>query len=235
MNNLIQLDYLDKNVRAVRERISAAAENNKRSVDGILLLAAVKYASAEEIDYVHKVLGICDVGENRVNTLLEHYEKTDNEGLRYHFIGTLQKNKVKYIYDKICLLHSLDSLPLAQEIEKRCARDGRSLDCLVEINIANEADKGGVSPSELLAFTDALSEYPHVNVKGFMTMAPAGCTQEEYRRYFGDAVALMRTAWTDVLHREGEPFISMGMSGSLEIAIECGSTCVRVGSDIFRH
>ena len=235
MNELAQLDYLDNNVRAVKDRISQAAKNSSRDENEILLLAAVKYASAEEIDYIKKNLGVCDVGENRVPTLLEHYEKTDNEGLRYHFIGTLQKNKVKYIYDKIHLLHSLDSLSLAEEIEKRCARADRILDCLVEINIACEQDKGGVAPDDVKAFSKALSEYPHINVKGFMTMAPAGCTADEYREYFSRAVALMKETWSDVLKKEGSPIVSMGMSGSLEPAIECGSTCVRIGSDIFRR
>jgi len=229
------LERLVTNVKAVRERIAKAALRCGRDPSGILLVAAVKYASAEEINYLCENCDVCDVGENRVNTLLEHYEKTNNEKLRYHFIGTLQKNKVKYIYDKICLLHSLDSLTLADEIEKRCAKAGKILDCLIEINIANEADKGGVSPENVKDFAESLAPYEHISVKGFMTMAPAGCSEEEYREYFSKAVSLMRETWKNVLGHEGEPFISMGMSASINPAVECSSSCVRVGSDIFRR
>jgi len=235
VNTLEQFEYLKTNTRAVRERIANAASACGRGGSNVLLLVAVKYASAEEIDYLHNRLDICDVGENRVNTLLEHYEKTDRAGLRYHFIGTLQKNKVKYIYDKIHLLHSLDSLPLADEIEKRCSRAGITLDCLIEINIADEESKSGVSPSDVDSFARALLDYKHINIKGFMTMAPAGCSREEYAEYFSRAVSIMKQVWSNTLEKEGEPFISMGMSASIEPAIECGSTCVRVGSDIFRH
>ena len=220
---------------AVRKRISDAAKSMGRSEEEILLLPAVKYASAEEINYLVKEHGVRAVGENRVNTLLEHYEKTDNSKLEYHFIGSLQKNKVKYIYDKISLLHSLDSLSLAEEIEKRCARADRVLDCLVEINIAREESKGGVMPECAEEFSKELLKFEHVNVKGFMTMAPAGCSYEEYNDYFSSATELMKKLWKNIFKKEGEPLISMGMSASLECAIANGSGCVRIGSDIFRH
>ncbi len=232
---MANFDYLDTNVASVRERIADAAVSCKRNADDILLLAAVKYASSEEINYISESLGIHDVGENRVNTMLEHYENTNREDLRYHFIGTLQKNKVKYVYDKIFLLHSLDSLSLADEIEKRCAAKDIVLDALIEVNIADEPDKGGVSPSELDSFAEALTGYRHINVKGFMTMAPAGCTKEEYKEYFTRAQKAFFAVWRETFKKTDKPFISMGMSGSLAPAIECGSTCVRIGRDIFSH
>lgn len=230
-----QFDYLDKNIKRVRARISEAALEDGRDSGEILLLPAVKYATSEEINYLCEHHGITAVGENRVNTLLEHYGATDNKKLKYHFIGSLQKNKVKYIYDKIALLHSLDSIPLADEIEKRCGNAGISLDCLIEINIANEESKGGVPPHKVAEFAKAVKEYEHINIKGFMTMAPAECSELAYDEYFGSAYALMKYTWEEVLGYEGEPFVSMGMSYSLEMAIANHTTCVRIGRQIFGH
>lgn len=226
--------YLDENVIAVRQRIRKAALECGRDPADILLLAAVKYASSEEIDHLSSRHGIGDVGENRVNTLLEHYEHTERDHLNYHFIGTLQKNKVKYIYDKISLLHSLDSYDLALEIDKRCAPRERVMDALVEINIAREDSKGGISPEELADFASSVKEIGSIHVRGFMTMAPAGLSQADYTEYFTRTAALSKKVWKEVLGREGTPVLSMGMSGSLEAAIRCGSSCVRIGSDIFK-
>ncbi len=226
--------YLDENVTAVRKRIEKAAYECGRKAADILLLAAVKYASSEEIDHLSSRHGLCDMGENRVNTLLDHYEHTDRDNLRYHFIGTLQKNKVKYIYDKIALLHSLDSYGLALEIDKRCSPHGRTMDALVEINIAHEESKGGISPEELADFVSSLKEKESIRIRGFMTMAPAGLSQTDYIEYFTRTASLSKKVWKETLGHEGAPFLSMGMSASLEAAIKCGSSCVRIGSDLFR-
>lgn len=233
MDTTGQLDHIDKNMKAIRSMISKAAAKAGRDPEEILLLPAVKYASADEINYLCEHYGITAVGENRVNTLLEHYALTDNDRLKYHFIGSLQKNKVKYIYDKISLLHSLDSVPLADEIEKRCGNAGISLDCLIEINIANEESKGGVHPHELEKFVRIVKDHKHINIKGFMTMGPSDCSQDEYDEFFGSAYALMKYIWKEVLEYEGAPFVSMGMSYSLEPAICNHTSCVRIGRGIF--
>lgn len=226
--------YLEKNLSAVRERIEKACKACGKNADDVLLLVATKYASCEEMDELVK-LGVTDVGENRVNTLLEHYEGVENKKLSWHFIGSLQKNKVKYLCGKIKMLHSLDSLSLAEEIEKRYSVAGLYLDCLVEINIAEEESKGGISPSALKEFVLALSAYEHINIKGFMTMAPASSTEAEFEEYFRRAVSLGKDVWTQVMEKDGEPFFSIGMSKTLEAAIASGSSCVRIGSDIFGH
>ena len=226
--------YLDENVIAVRQRIEKAARECGREPRDVLLLAAVKYASAEEIDYLSSSHGLCDMGENRVNTLLEHYERTKREDLNYHFIGTLQKNKVKYIYDKISLLHSLDSYSLALEIDKRCKASGKVMDALIEINIASEESKGGIHPEALSDFALSVKELEGIRLKGFMTMAPAKLSQKEYTEYFTLTAALSGKTWRETLGREDAPFLSMGMSGSLEAAVKCGSSCVRIGSDLFK-
>lgn len=228
-----EFTYLKDNLDAVRDRIEkCTAESNAEGP--VMLVVAAKYASCEEITAL-KELGVTEFGENRVNTFLEHYEGAPHDGINYHFIGSLQKNKVKYLCGKIKMLHSLDSLSLAEEIEKRYAKIDEVLDCLVEINIASEESKGGVLPSGLCDFLSALSAYEHINVRGFMTMAPADSTDKEFAAYFSEAVRLGNDAWINALKKEGKPFFSMGMSKSLEAAIHSGSSCVRIGYDVFGH
>ena len=233
MTSTNDFTYLKDNLAAVRSRIEKCKSECGRE-DGVMLLVAAKYASCEEIEALRS-LGITELGENRVNTFLEHYEGAAHEGINYHFIGSLQKNKVKYLCGKIKMLHSLDSLSLADEIEKRYSAIGKSLDCLVEINIASEESKGGILPSQLDAFLAAIKEYKHINVCGFMTMAPADSSEEKFTSYFGEAVRLGCDAWSRVLGKDGRPFFSMGMSKSLEAAVRSGSSCVRIGYDVFGH
>lgn len=233
MTNINDFTYLKNNLDAVRARIKKCVSESGRE-DSVMLLVAAKYASCEEIGALRE-LGVTELGENRVNTFLEHYEGAPHDGINYHFIGSLQKNKVKYLCGKIKMLHSLDSISLAEEIEKRYSKIGKSLDCLVEINIASEESKGGVQPDLLEDFLLAVQKYEHVNVCGFMTMAPADSTDEEFNSYFSEAVRLGRDAWNRLLGRDGEPFFSMGMSKSLESAVMSGSSCVRIGYDVFGH
>ena len=234
MNNEKDLLYLRENLNAVRKRIRECALSCGRNENDIMLLVAAKYASCEEIEALRRE-GVTEFGENRVNTFLEHYEGASHDGINYHFIGSLQKNKVKYLCGKISLLHSLDSLSLAAEIEKRYSAINSVLDCLVEINIASEESKGGIAPEELEVFLKDIAELTHINVCGFMTMAPAGLDGDAYKAYFDEAVRIGKKAWKETLKKEGEPFFSMGMSGSLEAAICAQSSCVRIGYGIFGH
>lgn len=230
----MDFSYLDKNVSEVRERIRASAIASGRDPDDVMLLAAIKSADADEINYIHNTLGITDVGENRVQQLLERYDALDRGGLNIHFIGTLQTNKVKYIIDKVSLIHSVDSVKLAQEINKQAARRGIVMDVLLEINSAMEESKSGVLPSDAEALCLELAGLSSIRLRGFMTMAPKGSTKEEYIKYFTETRELGKKIWSETLHLDGEPIYSMGMSDSFEIAVECGSTCVRVGGAIFR-
>lgn len=227
--------YLDENVAGIKSRMSDAAKRAGRDPQGITLLAAVKSGEVEEIRYLHRQLGIADLGENRVQQFLEHYEALrDEEGIRWHFIGSLQTNKVKYIIDKVCMIHSLDSLRLAAEIEKQAARAGLVMDVLVEINSGQEAAKGGVMPAEAESFCLALSEFPHIRLRGFMTMAPKCENSVKYCEYFTETSQLVLDIWQKKLHNIIEaPILSMGMSDSFEAAIACGSTMVRVGRGLF--
>ena len=225
------LDYMRENYRAIREEIDRARTRS----DGreITMIAAVKYTDAEHINYLHRELGVCDVGENRVQQLLEHWETVDREGLRFHFIGSLQTNKVKYIADKVCMIHSLDSDRLAAEIEKQMAKLDRVMDVLVEINSGGEESKSGIAPRDAADFCASLSKYPHLRLRGLMTMAPKCEKKEEYRKYFGETYKLGLDIWQKNLHNIDRPIFSMGMSGSFDIAIEEGADMVRVGRALF--
>ena len=229
----MDFSYIDKNVASARDQIRRAAGKVGRSQEDILLLAAVKSATAEEIDHIHKSLGICDIGENRVQQLLEHWDKIDREELRVHFIGSLQTNKVKYIIDKVTLIHSLDSERLAKEIQRQAQKHGLVVNVLIEINSGSEESKGGIDPQDVADFAQSLEEYPNLNLLGFMTMAPRCEDKNHYYEYFGKTRDIAAHVWSEILKKEGAPILSMGMSESFTQAIECGSTLVRIGRSLF--
>ena len=231
------LSYMDSNLRNIRARIDAAkARRVGETADrDVTLLAAIKYTDAEHVNYLHRVLGVNDVGENRVQQLLERWDQLDREGLRIHFIGTLQSNKVKYIIDKVCMIHSLDSQSLAKEIERQAAKRNLVMDVLVEVNSGREENKSGLHPDEVEAFCLSLTQYPHIRLRGFMTMAPKCEKIEDYRKYFQETSRQCLDIWTKKLHNIDRPVLSMGMSDSFEPAIEEGSTVVRIGSALFKN
>ena len=224
--------YIDRNLADIRARMEKA-ERSAGRVGEVMLLAAVKYAEAGEIDYLHRVLGINNIGENRVQQLLEHYEQIDRNGLNIHFIGTLQTNKVKYIIDKVCMIHSLDSLKLAAEIDKQAKKHGLVMDVLVEINSGEEENKSGLLPAEVEDFCRELGAFSGLRLRGFMTMAPKCEKKEDYLKYFEQTYAQVLDIWTKKLHNIDRPVISMGMSESFEEAIACGSDIVRIGRGLF--
>ena len=199
----------------------------------VTMLAAVKYAEPGEIEYLYRELGVRVVGENRVQQMLEHIEALDCEGLEFHFIGTLQTNKVKYIIDKVKMIHSLDSLKLAAEIDKQAKKHGIIMDVLVEVNCGEEENKSGLLPSEVEAFCLELPKFSSLRLRGFMTMAPKCEKKEDYLKYFQQTYAQVLDIWAKKLHNIGRPIISMGMSDSFEEAIACGSDIVRIGRRLF--
>lgn len=225
--------YLDRNLTRVRAELKTACEAGGYDPAGVTLMAAIKSADVEEINYLHRVLGVNHVGENRVQQLLERYDRLEREGLSIHFIGTLQTNKVKYIVDKVDMIQSLDSDKLAREIEKQAAKASRVMDVLIEINSGSEISKSGISPEETEDFARRVTngDFPHIRLRGFMTMAPKS-TEDEYRLIFGRTRRLCEGIW----QRLGmtEPMVmSMGMSESYIPAAACGSTMVRVGRGLF--
>ena len=229
----MSFEYIDRNVSEVREKIENAKIAAKRENDDVMLLAAVKYAEPCEIEYLYRHAKITHVGENRVQQLLAHREAIDCEGLEFHFIGTLQTNKVKYIIDKVSMIHSLDSVKLAREIDKQAKKHGIIMDVLVEINSGSEESKSGVLPEDLESFCTEIEQFENINLKGFMTMAPKCEKKEEYLKYFQQTYRQVLDIWTKKGHNISKPIISMGMSDSFEEAILCGSDIVRVGRKLF--
>lgn len=233
----MSLDYIEKNLTAITERIRAAETKAGREAGSVTMIAAVKYAEDDEIRELCR-LGVRELGENRVQQLLAHYEALgeEREKVKFHFIGSLQTNKVKYIVDKVTLIHSLDSLRLADEIEKQAAKHGIVMDVLVEINSGEEENKGGLAPSEVEDFCRQLEKYSHLRLCGFMTMAPKCDEKAEYLKYFQQTYKQVLDIWTKKLHninRTEKPLLSMGMSESFEEAIASGSDLVRIGRSLF--
>ena len=229
-------EYVQQNLCAITERIRAAEAAAGREAGSVTMIAAVKYAEDGELRALYE-LGVHEFGENRVQQLLAHYEALGEarESVRFHFIGSLQTNKVKYIIDKVTMIHSLDSERLAAEIDRQAAKRGLTMDVLVEINSGREESKGGLAPDEVEDFCQKLAAFPHLRLRGFMTMAPKCEKIEEYRKYFRETSQQCLDIWQKKLDNiGGTPILSMGMSASFEAAIMEGATMVRVGGALFR-
>ncbi|MBR4872487.1 MAG: alanine racemase, partial [Clostridia bacterium] len=153
----MEFSYLDRNINGIRTRIEDARTGASRD-DAVTLVVAAKSGTVEEINYFHRACGVNDIGENRVQQLLERYEKLDREGLRIHFIGHLQTNKVKYIIDKVHMIHSLDSERLAEEIQRQAQKHGIVMKVLVEINAGREESKSGIHPEAADEFLHQIAE-----------------------------------------------------------------------------
>ena len=225
--------YIKRNLEQIRENIKEAQKSSPYR-DEVTLLVATKYATAEQINAAAEY-GVRDIGENRVQQLLEKYDRLDKEKLNIHFIGSLQKNKVKYIVDKVCMIHSVDSVELAREIDKRCEKINKVMDVLVEINIGEEEAKGGISPSEIYAFLDEISQFSHICVRGIMTMAPKCEKKEEFTKYFKETYSIFLDISHKKLHNIDRTVLSMGMSDSYTVAVSEGASLVRVGRAVFQE
>ena len=201
------------------------------NIKDILLLAVSKTQPVEVIRQA-VTYGLSSLGENKVQEIMDKYEPI-GEGVHWHLIGHLQTNKVKYIIDKVDMIHSVESLKLAEEIEKRGAARGIVMDVLVEVNIANEESKYGVAPENTEAFIRQLARMEHLRVRGLMTVAPFVENSEDNREYF----CQMRQLQVDINAKKIDnvlmDVLSMGMTGDYEVAIEEGATIVRVGTGIF--
>jgi len=224
---------LTENFAGVFEKIEKAKLRAGRS-DEVTLVAATKYATAEEINFAAANLGLKSIGENRVQALTEKYDSLIKP-LDIQFIGSLQTNKVKYIAGKVSLIQSLDSLRLAKEIDNQSKKLGIVSDALLEINIGGEENKGGIAPEDAASMLEELGAFENIRLRGVMTMAPVWSTQDDYRRYFTTTYEIFQTKVLPMLNcGDDKPILSMGMSESYETAIECGATMVRVGSALFK-
>lgn len=219
--------------RQIAARKDAAALRSGRSPEEITLMAVTKTHTAEEINQAIDA-GATDIGENRVQELLEKYDSV--KPVRWHLIGHLQTNKVKNIIDKVVMIHSVDSMRLAKEIDKRAAAAGIVMDVLIEINSAMEDTKSGIAAEDLKDLvTEITGECANVRVRGIMCIPPMAAEPEEARPYFREAAKLFEEMknWQLPQQRFCPDTLSMGMSGDFEVAVEEGSTIVRVGSSIF--
>ena len=225
-----------ENIAQVKTNIARAAEAAGRDPNEILLVGATKMNDAARVrEAIAAGLPCC--GENRVQELLEKHEQGAYEGAELHFIGTLQKNKAKYLVGLVSLIHSVDSEGLMKEISRQAEKRGLIQDILLEINTGYEASKSGIAPEELPVLLQKAGNYPGIRVRGLMTIPPVCRVPEENLPYF----RLLRQLFIDNGEKKYDnvhmDFMSMGMSGDYEAAIACGANMVRVGTAIFgqRH
>ena len=223
-----------ENLAQVQANIARAAEKAGRDPRDILLIGATKMNDADRVrEAIAAGLPAC--GENRVQELLEKNEQGAYEGARLHFIGSLQKNKVKYLVGLVELIHSVDSVELMREINRQALKHGITQDILLEVNTGGEDSKSGFAPEKLPEMLAAAAEFPAVSVRGLMTIPPICRRPEENLPYF----QLLHQLFIDNGEKKYDnvrmDFMSMGMSGDYEAAIACGANMVRVGTAIFGH
>lgn len=221
-----------ENLREVEARVQAACDRAGRSRDEVLLIAVSKTKPVELIREIMET-DTKDFGENKVQEMCNKIEEI-KEPLNWHLIGHLQRNKVKYIVDKACLIHSVDSLRLAEEIQKEAVRKGmEKVPVLIEVNMAQEDSKDGISASETEELVRAIAQLPNLQIRGLMTIAPFVDDPEENRVHF-QAMRNLRDQ-LKALNIPGVEMteLSMGMTNDFEVAIEEGSTMIRVGTAIF--
>lgn len=222
---------LKSNYDNVRDKITATCNATGRKPEDVTLIAVSKTKPAEDILVLYNH-GVRDFGENKVQELTEKYEQLPKD-IRWHLIGHLQTNKVKYIVDKVHLIHSVDSVKLAEQIEKEAAKKDVIVNILVQVNVANEDTKFGLDAEETLKNVETISKFSHIRIKGLMTIAPFVENGEENRKYFNNLKQLSVDIQKKNIDNVSMDFLSMGMSGDYETAIEEGATLVRVGTSIF--
>lgn len=222
---------LKDQLQEVEKRIQAACDRAGRKREEVTLIAVSKTKPVETLQEAYD-LGVRIFGENKVQELTAKYEALPKD-IHWHMIGHLQTNKVKYIIDKAELIHSVDSLKLAETIEKEAAKHDLIADILVEVNVAEEESKFGMKMEEVIPFVEKVSAFPHVRVRGLMTIAPFVEDPGENRSIFAD----LHKLYIDIKKKNHDndtvSVLSMGMTNDYEVAIEEGATMVRVGTGIF--
>jgi hypothetical protein len=229
------VNIIAQNADEIQKNIAAAAQKSGRKASDITLIGVTKTVDAKRIRTLLQA-GVTHLGENRVQELLPKHGELSNNLIKpvWHFIGHLQRNKVRQIIDKVSLIHSVDGIGLALEINKRAEMAEKRMDILLEINIANEASKHGISPVNTRKITEQLFALPHVRLRGLMCVAPYVENGENNRSYFKKMFEIM----LDI--KESRPYnstpqdlsmeLSMGMSGDYAVAVEEGATMVRIGT-----
>ncbi len=224
-------DQIAHNLQEVTRKIEDAALKAGRNPGDVTLIAVSKTKPVSMLLEAYEQ-GCRDFGENKVQEILEKYDRMPAD-TRFHMIGHLQRNKVKYILDKVALIHSVDSVRLAQEISKEAVKRNLETDILIEVNVAEEETKFGTRPEDTISLIREIAQLPAVHIKGLMTIAPYVEKSEENRKYFEKLRQLAVDIREQNIDNVKVEVLSMGMTGDCEVAVEEGATYVRVGTGIF--
>lgn len=222
---------IQENIKLVEENIKKSCEKVGRDVNEVTLIAVSKtkpYTAIEEA----LPTGVKDYGENKVQELCDKYEILPKD-IKWHMIGHLQRNKVKYLVGKASLIHSVDSIRLAEQIEKEYAKADEIANILIEVNMAQEESKFGITSEETEQLVREIAKFPHIRIKGLMTIAPYTDNPESNRVYFRNMKKLSVDIENKNIDNVSMSVLSMGMTGDYQVAVEEGATLVRVGTGIF--
>lgn len=224
---------IQTNIEYIQELKGNAAVKSGRNPEDVLLIAVTKLHGPDEMNEAIDA-GITDIGENKVQEIMDKYDRV--KPVRWHLIGHLQTNKVKYIIDKVCMIHSVDSLKLAKEIDKRAAQHNLTMDILVQVNSAEEESKFGITTAETdQLIADIAEQCPNIRIKGLMCIAPFEDNPEDVREYFAEVKKIYDKYVEQKTERLDFQYLSMGMTHDFEVAIEEGSNMIRVGTAIFGY
>lgn len=222
---------IKENILSVKDRIKSACIRSNRDCNDVTLIAVSKTVEVNRIKEAIES-GINIFGENKVQEILDkHNELPDN--IIWHMIGHLQSNKVRYLVDKVSMIHSVDSVKLVEEINKKFEKKGRIIDILVEINIGKETNKSGINPEDIMKFLSEINKYPNIKICGLMTVAPAFNDNEKVRPFFRRMKDIFEEIKAINMENVNMKYLSMGMTNDFETAIEEGSNMIRIGSGIF--
>lgn len=225
---MVNEDKVIENYKNAMSRLETALEESGRNVKDVLVIGASKTMPLERILFVRDNTDVKIFGENRVQELLEKYTPE----VRWHFIGQLQTNKVKYIVDKVELIHSVDRLSLLQEIDRQAKKHGKVQDILIEVNIGGEEKKGGVAPAEVIDFAKEVDKYPSVRLKGLMSVLP-NVEKEALDAFYLQLSKLYDTLKQTRLDNADIRYLSAGMSNDYDVAVKYGANIVRLGRALF--
>lgn len=225
---MVNEDKVIENYKNAMSRLETALEESGRNVQDVLIIGASKTMPLERILFVRDNTDVKIFGENRVQELLEKY----TPDVRWHFIGQLQTNKVKYIVDKVELIHSVDRLSLLQEIDRQAKKHGKVQDILIEVNIGGEEKKGGVAPAEVIDFAKEVDKYPSVRLKGLMSVLP-NVEKEALNAFYLQLSKLYDTLKQTRLDNADIRYLSAGMSNDYDVAVKYGANIVRLGRALF--
>lgn len=225
---MVKEDKVIENYKNAMSRLETALEESGRSIKDVLVIGASKTMPLERILFVRDNTDVKIFGENRVQELLEKY----TPDVRWHFIGQLQTNKVKYIIDKVELIHSVDRLSLLQEIDRQAKKHGKVQDILIEVNIGGEEKKGGVAPAEVIDFAKEVDKYPSVRLKGLMSVLP-NVEKDALDAFYLQLSKLYDTLKQTRLDNADIRYLSAGMSNDYDVAVKYGANIVRLGRALF--